>query len=94
MVDLYEALDAIFTRLKAGEDFEEILRDYPAEDINKLRRLVAVAREVQKGHNTRPSSAFRERTRPRLISEITSRRPPPLTFWQKVRLWWANLWRR
>jgi ribosomal 50S subunit-associated protein YjgA (DUF615 family) len=89
MVDIYSALDSVLDRLTRGEALEAILADYP-EDRETLRRLVLTAQEVRKGDSTRPSPSFKERTRPRIMTEITSRRRPRLTAWQRLMLWWHN----
>ncbi|MBI3160366.1 MAG: hypothetical protein HYZ26_12285 [Chloroflexi bacterium] len=89
MVDIYNTLDSIFDRMKRGEDLDAILDEYP-DDRETLRRLVRTAQEVKKGDSTRPSSAFKERTRPRIMTEITSRKRAKLTPWKRFRLWWHN----
>ncbi len=94
MVDIYEALDDVIVRTRRGEDLETVLQDYP-EQADSLRRLVKVALTVNHdGHSTRPSAAFKERTRPRILREITTR-PLRLSPMMRLRLWWARLrWKR
>lgn len=84
MVDLEEALDDCLARIAANlATAEECLAIYP-EHADELRRLLAAARQLERGHAVRPGPNFKARNRTRLLVHMreTPRRARRSLFFQ------------